>query len=153
MEWRKHHHHFDMPNMENAKHYQVQHSIRCKRAETQTSHPKSLVFQSLHPEFTFTSPPFHPHSILISSLFTLISPLFHPYFIGSYILRFMFSNYFLRILKICLPFKPYRIYEFKSEWKSLLAKLEQYIIESVLLFKLSGLVPAIIYCFYCGYKI
>ena len=30
---------------------------------------------------------------------------------------FMFSKYFLRILKICLPFKPYRIYEFKSEWK------------------------------------
>ena len=29
----------------------------------------------------------------------------------------MFSKYFLRILKICLPFKPYRIYEFKSEWK------------------------------------
>ena len=124
MEWRKHHHHFDMPNMETAKHYQVQHSTRCKRAETQTFHPKSLVFQSLHPEITF------------------ISPLFH---LSNYV--FLGGKYFLRILKICLPFKPYRIYEFKSEWKSLLAKLEQYIIESVLLFKLSGLVPAIILLF------
>ena len=50
MEWRKHHRHFDMPNMENAKHYQVPHNNRCMRAETQISRPKFLVFQSLHPE-------------------------------------------------------------------------------------------------------
>ena len=113
MEWRKHHHHFDTPNMENAKHYQVQHSIRCKRVETQTSHPKFLVFRSLHPKFTFISPSFHPYFTLISSL---IQPHFTP-ISSEVIFQVYVLEIFLRILKICLPFKPYRIYEFKSEWK------------------------------------
>ena len=81
--------------MENAKHYQVQHSIRCKRAETRISHPKSLVFQSLHPEITFTSPSFHSHSILITPfllLFYSFLPLFHPY--SSLLTLIPFYSYF-----------------------------------------------------------
>ena len=72
-------------------------------SEPQASHKLTLAF--LYYAYACLKS-FYPH-------FTLTSPLFH----SELYFRFMFSKYFLRILKICLPFKPYRIYEFKSEWK------------------------------------